>query len=90
MAIRIVRAYRTISVQAALTLAGMTPYDHLARAYSEAYWKSRKGEMQGRDPDKIRKEELNLTLRKARESWKQEFETARTAGRRVVEAILPS
>ena len=90
MAIRTVRAYRTISVEAALTLAGMTPYDHLARAYSEAYWKSRRGEMPGRDPDKSPAEELKLALKKASDSWKQELETTQRAGRRVVEAILPS
>ena len=37
MAIRLVRAYRTVSGEAAITLAGIIPFDHLARAYAETY-----------------------------------------------------
>ena len=38
MAIKVIKAYRTISAEAAITLAGMTPLDHLAGAYTEIYW----------------------------------------------------
>ena len=41
MAIRLVRAYRTISGEAAITLVGMIPFDHLAGTYAEIYWGSR-------------------------------------------------
>ena len=43
MAIRTIKAYRPVSEEAALTLAGMIPYDHLARAYLRKYWESRGG-----------------------------------------------
>ena len=91
MAIRLIRAYRTVSEEAALTFAGMIPYDHLARAYAEAYWESwdengRKKEHHGSQEKQVKR----LALRRARNNWKQELERTGAARRRAVGAILPS
>ena len=58
MAIRLVRAYRTISGEAAITLAGMIPFDHLARGYAETYWGSRE-DGRHKSPQKIRSNGLS-------------------------------
>ena len=81
MAIRLIRAYRTVSEETAITLAGMIPYDHLARAYAEAYWESRddngkKKEHHGSQEEQVKQ----LALRRTRHNWRQELE--RTDGGR--------
>lgn len=37
MAIRVIRGYRTVSYETAITLAGMTPFKVMAEAYAVAY-----------------------------------------------------
>ena len=70
----------------------MIPYDHLARAYSKAYWECRRGEEENNNSDQHtdREKELSLAIRQAREDWRQELEGMLTSERRVVEAILLS
>ena len=50
MALRLIRGYRTVSAEAAFALAGMTPFDHLAKAFAEVYWGSRRQAAQAQEP----------------------------------------
>ena len=88
MALRVIRAYRTVSTETAITLAGMIPFDHLARAYSEAYWESRDSSTSTQDPLANQESPKERAIRRARTRWKQEL-TSRAAEKRAIGAILP-
>ena len=51
MAIRLIRAYRTTAGEVAIVLAGMIPFDHLVKAYSQIYWGSHN--QNGRDQESV-------------------------------------
>lgn len=84
-----IRAYRTVSGEAVLTLAGMIPFDHLARAYSEAYWEDRVNKVQAQELPNNHECPKQKAIRRARTKWKQELVRSGAAGRRVTGAILP-
>ena len=90
MAIRLVRAYRTVSGEAAITLAGIIPFDHLVRSYAETYWGSREGDGQAQVPSENQECLKQRALRQARDRWKRELERNGAARRRVGGAILPN
>ena len=91
MAIRTIRAYRTVSGEAALTLAGMVPFDQLAKGYAEIYWGTRDNAGQVSDEARGRAEQLKQqALRCASLNWKRELVQAGAGNRRVVGAILPN
>ena len=88
MALRVIRAYRAVSTEAAITVAGMIPFDHLARAYSEVYWESRDSSTPTQDPLANQESPKERAIRRARTRWKQEL-TSRAAEKRAIGAILP-
>ena len=90
IAIRLVRAYRTVSGEAAIALAGMTPYDHLAGAYAEIYWGSRAEEGQVREREQDQECVRTRAHRRAWDRWKQELEQTGAMRKRVIAAVLPS
>ena len=90
IAIQLVRAYRTVSREAAITLAGMIPFDHLARAYAEIYWRWREGDGQAQESPENQEFLKQRALRRARRRWKRELERTGAASRRVAGAILPN
>ena len=87
MALRVIRACRTVSTEAAITLAGMIPFDHLARAYSEAYWESRDISTSTQDPLANQESPKERAIRRARSRWKREL-TSRAAEKMAIGAIL--
>ena len=88
MAIRLVSAYRNLSGEAATTLAGMIPVDHLARAYAETYWGSREDDEQAQEPLENQENPKQRAIRQARGRWMRELEWV-GAARRVAGASLP-
>lgn len=55
MAIRAIRASRTVSAEAALILAGMIPFEILARVHARIYWKSRASVRNGTTQRQVRR-----------------------------------
>lgn len=87
LAIRVIRGYRTVSEEAAITLAGMTPWDHLAKAYARAYREIReKGDLEKLEEERIKQR----ALLQARNEWRSELESEEATRSRAVLAILPS
>ena len=90
MAIRIIRGYRTISYDAALTLACMTPYDLIANAESETYHLVRDIHMRAHEVSKPMIKQLrSQALKRASESRRTELETFSAAHKRGVKELLP-
>ena len=89
MALRAIRAYRTVSEEAALILAKMVPFDFLAKAYAEAYWETRENKAQGREGANSSQNPIDKAIRRARTRWKEELVRKRAGERRVAGAILP-
>ena len=90
MALRTIRTYRTVSAVAALTLAGMIPFDHLARAYADIYWVSRRSYEQVQEPTNGQEGLKQKAMLQARSRWKQDLEQTGAARNRVAGAILPN
>ena len=88
MALRVIRAYRTVSTETAIILAGMIPFDHLARAYSESYWESRDSSTQTQDLRANQESPKERATRRALTRWKQELRS-RAAEKRAIGSILP-
>ena len=88
MALRVIRAYRTVSTEAAITLAGMTPFDHLARAFSEAYWESHDKSTPVQVQQGNQESPKERAERRARARWKQELRSG-ASEKRAIGAILP-
>ena len=90
MAIRIIRGYRTISYDAALTLAGTIPYDMVANADAETYYLARHLRMSGHETSKALIKQLrDLALKRASHSRKAELEASSSAHKRGVKKLLP-
>ena len=93
MAIRAIRAYRTVSSEAAITLAGIVPFDHLAKTHAKVYWRTREKAGQGQQPA-TRAEQAQLAkqraLRCAWRRWKQELARTGAERRRVAGTIMPN
>ena len=93
MAIRAIRAYRTVSGEAAITLAGMVPFDHLTKAHGKVYWRTREKAGQGQQPVTMA-EQAQLAkqrvLRCAWRRWKQELARTGAERRRVAGTIMPN
>ncbi|XP_011859069.1 PREDICTED: uncharacterized protein LOC105556585 [Vollenhovia emeryi] len=90
MAVRVVRAYRTVSHAAATLLAGMPPVDLLAGAYSRSYeriadLKKRGLPVTGRTRRLINSQERETAVKK----WRDRLREPDCAGQRTVQAILP-
>ena len=90
IAIRLVRAYRTISKEEAITLAGMIPFDHLAGGYAKIYCGSRDEDGQPQEHESNQDCPKLRALWQARQKWKRELERTGATRRRVVGAILPN
>ena len=91
MAIHTIRAYRTVSSEAALTLAGMVPFVQLDKEYAKIYWGTRDNAGQVPEEARGRAEQLKQrALRCASLNWKRELAQAGTVRRRVAGAILPN
>ena len=90
MVLRTIRAYRIVSTEAALALAGMTPFDHLSRAYAETYWGSCGSEDQGQVPASEQENLKQRAILRARSRWKRELQRPRAARKRAIEAVMPS
>ena len=88
MALRVIRAYRTVSTETAIILAGMIPFDHLARAYSESYWESRDSSTPTQDLRANQESPKERATRRALTRWKQELRS-RAAEKRAIGSILP-
>jgi hypothetical protein len=89
MAVRAIRAYRTVSTEVACVLAGSLPWDLEARTLAGVYfWRE---EARSRDhwpaakEVEAKREELRL---QAVERWKERLETP-SAGLRTIEAVRP-
>lgn len=90
MAIRVTRGYRTISGEAAGLLAGIPPLDLLAEERATVYSRRLVLRRRGRELTVGTITALKRQVRRStREKWRQRLETA-SAGRRTVEAVLPS
>lgn len=91
IAIRVIRAYRTVSYRAATLLAGIPPFELTANMYENMYkWtedrKRKKLSYKGKEMIEIRKKEREKVL----ETWKEEMlKESSESGKRVKEAILP-
>ena len=90
MAFRTIRAYRTVSSEAALALAGMIPFYHLARAYAETDWGSRGSEDQAQEPASGQEDLKQRAMLRARSRWKRELQQTGAARKRVIEAVMPN
>ena len=91
MAIHTIRAYRTVSSEAALTLAGMVPFVQLDKEYAKIYWGTRDNAGQVPEEARGRAEQLKQrALRCASLNWKRELVQAGAVRRRVAGAILPN
>ena len=90
MAIRVIKAYRTISAEAAITLAGMTPLDHLAGAYTEIYWGCRQREQGSKEAPVDTESVRQNAIRRAQEAWRRELESTGASRKRAIAAILPN
>mgnify|MGYP004579209895 CR=1 FL=1 len=84
------RAYRTIPGEAAITLAGMVPFDHLAGVYAQIYWGSRGGNEQSQESAEEQECLKRRALKQAQHRWKRELEQTGAMNKRVVGAILPN
>ncbi|XP_072754305.1 uncharacterized protein [Anoplolepis gracilipes] len=92
MALRVVRAYHTVSFEAATSLAGIPPVELLARMYTDVYRRMRGLREAGRNiVCRARSAVGRQHHKKMLERWKQQLlsPSGRAAGRRVVEAIGP-
>jgi len=91
MAVRVVRAYRTVSHTAATVLAGWPPLEFLAGMYAEVYWRER--EIQGGTGRKLPTRAKRIIRIQARQSmlerWNAHLSDPRIAGRRTVGAVWP-
>ena len=78
MAIRIVKANRTVSHDAALTLAGMTPFSMLAKVDTRIFHQVQPAQDNGEttrvDTMRMRRQALEL----AQQEWKQKLENGYT------------
>ena len=91
MAIRTIRAYRTVSIEASLTLAGMVPFHQLTKGYAKIYWGTRDNAGQVQEEARGRAEQLKQrALRCASLNWKRELVQAGAVRRSVAGAILPN
>ena len=89
MAIRVIRGYRTISYDAALTLAGLTPYDLIAKANMEAYHIARDSRTHGTDLSRsIIQHIRGQALIRASKIRRTELETSRAVNKHGVKEIL--
>ena len=86
--VRVIKAYRTISAEAAITLTGMTPFDHLAGAYAEIYWGCRQREEGSKETPEDTETMRQNEIRRAQEAWRQELESTGASRKRTVAAIL--
>ncbi|KMQ90523.1 reverse transcriptase [Lasius niger] len=91
MAIRVARAYRTVSHTAATILAGMPPMELYAQMYAEIYRRTRELRELGMVLTKETKAALRLQARRRMmEGWNEHLsDHQETSGKRVVEAIRP-
>jgi len=91
MAVRVVRAYRTVSHAAATVLAGWPPLELLASMYAEIYRCEREalGATGGRLPPRAKKIIRVHARRLMLERWNTHLSDPRTAGQRTVEAVRP-
>ncbi|CAG9572673.1 unnamed protein product [Danaus chrysippus] len=89
MAVRVVRAYRTVSHEAACVLAGTPPWELDAQVLAEVYHQRARDRSRGTSPDRDR---VDSWRRSARSSlfhrWRQRLSEP-AAGLRTVEAIRP-
>lgn len=89
LAIRMIRGYRTISFRAALTLAGMTPLDLLAKAEADVYQLVEALRNEGRTlPDSEIRELRVQAQGQARRSWKTALHASGAATKREVEVVI--
>lgn len=91
MAIRLVRAYRTVAKKAVTLMAGIPPFELIAEMHARMYQiteelKKRGINRKGRIIARIREQERN----RMREVWKKELrEKDMESGKRICEAIIP-
>lgn len=92
MAIRMVRAYRTVAGTAVMLLAGIPPFELLAETNAKVYMiledlKTRGINGKGRIGEKIR----TLEKAKMRKEWKRGLEERKgNEGARIIDAIIPN
>lgn len=89
MAIRVARAYRTVSYEAACVLAGTVPWDLDAEMLSQLYRSLSAAKQRGEYPPPVVVRRMRQQAREeAVERWRRRLEEP-TAGVRTVEAIRP-
>lgn len=89
MAIRTVRAYRTVSRGVASVLAGLPPVVHVAKEYAAIFKAIREARNREMEITNTGKSRLRLHFqRRTIENWKQEL-AGEVAGKRLIGAIRP-
>ncbi|XP_011883615.1 PREDICTED: uncharacterized protein LOC105570779, partial [Vollenhovia emeryi] len=89
-AVRVVRAYRTVSHPAATLLAGLPPVDIVARVHAAVYDRVRELREEGVPVTPAVRRAIRSQMQEdTREEWMTRLCDPNTSGRRTVDAILP-